>query len=520
MINIIKSKNGEPTAKINNNFVHSSYSPYKEAEKFFSVNNLNTYTTFIIIGPCLNYLSAVIRKKIPDAKIISIYLNYDFFCKDKNISDQAILFDNNLSIGNLKAELDFNETDIAGLKIIIWPMIKNIFSEKIQFINKVLMQKVRELHGNITTLSGFGKKMFRNYIRNYFHLQSNNVFLSNNVPVIITGSGPGLYEDILFLKEKHGKYILLALPSSLEFLNYNNIIPDIIISTDPGYYASLHLNNYTDIPIASPYSASLPDTNLSKIKHLLLNQHHILDGILLGSENNHYKVAQNGTVAGSALMFCYNYFKGPVFLSGLDFSYIDCLSHVKPHSFDSLLQYENNRTAPLSDIYFKRNIVNSQRIDNSFRRTTKSLLAYSGWFSDISSFFYDRVYFLNYFKKTPGDFKNIDYTAAGSFLNENKRFDLKSQNQNDINLKKLKLESSADYLIKSIDNIIEKISVSTSAYDIYNHINNELFLNILMPELLEYKRHFVNKDINTAKEKAFHLTGELKSFIEGLNHYA
>ena len=70
MIIIENSRNGEPTAKINNIYVHSAYSPLKEAERYFQANDLSKSSTFILIGPCMNYLKTIIRRNLKSAKII------------------------------------------------------------------------------------------------------------------------------------------------------------------------------------------------------------------------------------------------------------------------------------------------------------------------------------------------------------------------------------------------------------------------------------------------------------------
>ena len=103
-------------------------------------------------------------------------------------------------------------------------------------------------------------------ISHYDNHFNNNVYEINNIssPVFIAASGPSLKESFPFLKRYSDRIILAALPSSLRALKSESIIPDLVIHTDPGFWAKEHLKYLPDkkIPIIMPLtSAFVPETD-------------------------------------------------------------------------------------------------------------------------------------------------------------------------------------------------------------------------------------------------------------------
>ncbi|HAK44837.1 MAG TPA: hypothetical protein DCO79_02800, partial [Spirochaeta sp.] len=336
MIETEESRDGDLTAKINNNYLHSAYSPRKEAVKFYHNNKLEISRTIILLEPCLNYLSEVIRKNNSSAKIISIYCDQYFYTRDNKKSDFSFCFTANNSDLQFFLSKALNELDIESLKIIEWPPAKKFYSERCLTIKQILTQHIRELHGNITTTSGFGQKYFRNFLKNYLYTDYILSPVRSSKAVLIAGSGPGLKADLDFIKDNRNRITLLSLPSSLHFLQYNGIKPDLIISTDPGYYAALHLNGFEDIPVASPLTAAVPFNCLKK-GLLAFSQNYFMEACV-NNPAPALTLPQHGTVAGSALYLSNILTEGPIFISGFDFSYTDLLSHNRPHTFDNLIE--------------------------------------------------------------------------------------------------------------------------------------------------------------------------------------
>jgi len=74
------SKDGNKTVSIQNQFIHSTYSPIKEAERF--VQNINVsfeLEALIILEPGLSYILPFLKKRFPNSKLICIRFCNSFF---------------------------------------------------------------------------------------------------------------------------------------------------------------------------------------------------------------------------------------------------------------------------------------------------------------------------------------------------------------------------------------------------------------------------------------------------------
>ena len=72
------SKDGEKTVKVNGIFLHSPYSPQKEACRFADSQNCPFSPDFIVITePALSYSVSALKEKFPGVKIAAIrYTNF------------------------------------------------------------------------------------------------------------------------------------------------------------------------------------------------------------------------------------------------------------------------------------------------------------------------------------------------------------------------------------------------------------------------------------------------------------
>ena len=79
MIDFFKAKNQENTASLNGIYLHSSYNPTKEAERFAENLTINSYEkTIILIEPALSYCASFIKKKYPEITLGAIRLSPEF----------------------------------------------------------------------------------------------------------------------------------------------------------------------------------------------------------------------------------------------------------------------------------------------------------------------------------------------------------------------------------------------------------------------------------------------------------
>jgi hypothetical protein len=236
--------------------------------------------------------------------------------------------------------------------------------------------------GNLTTLRGFGTRWISNSLLNFL-FQPNFVraaFSGRGAYLIASGPSLESCRDIL----AEGDAAKIALASSLAYLQQYRLKPDLLVQTDPGFYADYHLrlNREEAVPVAMPLSARPLALSAPKAPLMIIDQQEPLERALIEllglGDASLPALPSTGTVAASALFLSRNLTAEPVLLCGLDLCYSDIRTHVSPHSFDPVFAGGSSRITPLY----------SRRFDYS-RRTasepgqSRALKTYADWFTGL-----------------------------------------------------------------------------------------------------------------------------------------
>lgn len=392
-MNILTTKDGNKTVTINSVNIHSKYSPIKEAKKFISQSIKKDEGTVIVIGAGLGYLLTEIDNSYPKLKIVNIPLNSDLEKLSREINPiKCQTWDMNSDITEF-IKLNITEETITNLQIIFWQPLVNQYPDLFNKISEVISKRVRFLNGNIITTARFGRLWIKNALRNFISIDTYVKEIKIANPIIITASGPSLEKSLDVLKKYRDQMTIFALSSSLLALRENEIEPDLVFSTDPGYYSKLHIygNNKTvAMPLSNSTSASAPV--------LLLNQGNVFEEELISTLNlPNIRVKENGTVAGTALDFALQFNNNPVYLLGQDLESNNIKSHVTPYAFDNLLKAGENRTSSYYDIMYKRWIT-----------TGVNYKTYRDWFINIGKNNPGRIIRVSPFGKKIENINDID----------------------------------------------------------------------------------------------------------------
>ncbi|WP_168203354.1 6-hydroxymethylpterin diphosphokinase MptE-like protein [Oceanispirochaeta crateris] len=378
------SQSGTPTARINNKYLHSKYDPLKEARLF--VNNFiqdKSYSKnklIIVLEPGLGYLLNELSLIHPQNLIFSVFFHSNTYqyCSEKGVLDNIFSYAPNMN-DSLTTVLDKTLTRLNMRDIIFleWPASKYLFPDECKHIRYKILEHLRILQGNEITKRQFSKLWICNGIRNYLrHDYSTCIASPLDRAVILAASGPSLENHIDRIQELQKDYFIVALPSSLSILKEYDIIPDILFTTDPGFYAREHLKYLDPSTLCiAPVTASFRDNQ----NHLAgINQGSYIESLLF--KNNELPfLAEMGTVAATALTFLKEICTHPIYIAGLDFCIKDIKMHAEPHSFKSIILKNENRFFPGVSSYFNRANDMAYKIENHFRYS-KSMDTYSAWF--------------------------------------------------------------------------------------------------------------------------------------------
>jgi hypothetical protein len=348
--------------------LHSRYNPRGEAERY--VNSLTLKDGigfFILIEPGLGYLVPPLRKKNPAARIIALHCSKpDSLGERENAPDSFWYPESGAGLQDF-LETEIPDTKAGAVRIIEWRPGLAVFGEKYLRLMEETAEFIKRNDANARTAGEFGRRWFRNFFRN-LDLLGDILFPSPlSLPMVIAGAGPGLEDTIPLLKEgrREGPLLILAVSSAAPALEARGLMPDLVISTDGGNWARLHLNECWRriflrknggpcTGLAAALIAALP-SQCARIPILPINDGSLWQRIALaGLAIPSLSLPQRGTVSASALDLAFYLTQGKIYITGIDLALQDIRSHVRPYSFDALWEKNERRLNPVYSQSFAR----------------------------------------------------------------------------------------------------------------------------------------------------------------------
>ena len=342
----------------------------------------------VITGPCIPYLVAPLRKKFSNSKIIGIQFSYDFQ-KYNSLWDYCFYVTKNTRILDFHEEL-FNylgEENLCTSYFFSWKPSEKPFEQEYKITWESIKMALDKSMAIINTRNYFNKTWLYNSLRFYKNINSIAEISPISKPIIITASGPSLNQQIDFLKQNKKYFFLIALSSSLSPLLENSIIPDVILTTDGGYYASRHLKiletnpDFSNIPIILPPEARISSKILEKNPIIPLSFEDNFDSkILKELDINCIIGKRNGTVSGTGAELALTLTRESIYFMGLDLDSSLGYSHTQPNA----LELDNS----IND--FKLKSKEHRNVPNTFKNG--SLEIYRNWFSTRNHNFYKQIF--------------------------------------------------------------------------------------------------------------------------------
>lgn len=374
-IQFLDAKNNEQTVKINNSLLHSMYSPSKEAERF--VENLNfsfNPKNIFIIEPGLGYCLPYLHQKFPSSQIVIIRFINEFVYSENYITEINFNQFSSTSLFENYLYSSFLETDILQSCFISWPASEKIFSELNNTVWNCIKNVINQSKTVLYTRGFFENRWLKNTIINLTKINK-YVTIKNKISkdVLIVASGSSLNDSISLIKKNKEKFFIICVSSAIEPLVYNNIIPDLCISSDGGYWAKKHLEAFNKIKdksiIALPMEAACQKELLENSTILPLTYE---DGLCYEFEKltdiSFFKAYRNGTVSGTALCLAKKLSDKNIYFAGLDLHSNVGFQHQKPNRLEIEKFIKNNKLKNISSLC----------INSEFN--SGSLLTYENWF--------------------------------------------------------------------------------------------------------------------------------------------
>ena len=472
------AKNGQETCSINNINIHSSYNPEKEAERFVNLIEATINPSIIFITePGFSYCAKYLRQRFPNSKLIAIrYTN--LFNKYDNQWDLCLYFCEITNENELKTKFYelFSDEEICSAIFLSWQPSSKVFVENESIVWKLIKDIVIKSRTVLFTRSYFSSRWMLNQINFCKHLKTIYSIKKGTCNIAITASGPSLKSSLPYIKQNRKNFFLIAVSSSIVTLINSQIIPDLIITTDGGWWAKKHLECFKEfnIPIAIPCEANIQKEYFSTQKIIPLSYSDGIDSKLLQTCNiQAIPAVRNGTVSGTALDLALSITKGKIYFFGLDLSTTKGFQHSQPNMLETFNAPFDYKIATKEQRIFKSEL------------NCDSLKIYEEWFKIKSEKVYDRVFRVS---------NNYPYSnQLGKIA--------------DININQVELNNDIDIKIFKQNITLTNITEKIKKYIQTNSSTDEWKKELFPTEYIACKKA-ISKDEQTEKELQLHNKNE------------
>ena len=298
--------------------------------------------------------------------------------------------------------------------------------------------------------------------------------LKRETPVLLVSAGASADDYIENIKELSNTHFVIVLSHAFNSLIKNNIKPDAVVSTDGGFYSSIHLKELLkkeneNINIFTTHTAyPFPLTHIENKRIFYFSHDESFEKILYpinDDDNNNIYFYMEGSVIMPALRIAYMLNPKYILLAGCDFCHIDDKTHSK-YSNASAHDYINSSKLKTFESAKYKRLNDNQKIKC-----------------------YDNVYSI----------KNVKIYNTNNVNSNNKNIEITSYLKENIDKEKL---------VKEIDNFINNINKENINKEDFNN-NMKNIADIISPwhvekfekSVISYEelKNYMNKWYNDIK---------------------
>lgn len=384
-----QTKSGDLTCEVRTNdkslFLHSSYDPIKEAEKFWQNHrcDLANKQKVIIYGVGCGYHIAALLKLAHDTQQIEVWdFNVDFFNFIKTIQPVK-----NIILGervrfcitddkNLIAKY-FNAFNIETSSLIIHPPSLKIIPSTLDDLKNIL----ESFQVNINSILTYKDKLADHFVENiktaYLDRQRMLANLLEGVPMVLVAAGPSLAKSFVLLKNNRDKFVIGCVGTALASLIKHDIIPDFFMLTDPldsldSQFVGIDPSIQINVPLF--YLSTVSPKVVSKYKgtKIMLLQEGFAQAEDMAKVLGMTLVKTGGSVATALLDWMIQLGAKQVCFVGQDLAYSNKESHIAGTTYHTQVSDSTLQQMLQVDDYFLQGKVH----------TPRNLYIYKKWIED------------------------------------------------------------------------------------------------------------------------------------------
>lgn len=334
-------------------FLHSRYDPLREAHRHLESLDLTSRTprTVVVIGEGIPYLSEAISARYPDVAVFAVLLGP--ISHDHRVVQIDLT---SLEDGDLRrwVRRTLSPLDAGALELVTWEPGRRVAPKLIAAAQQETLEVVRNASAEIATIGSFGRRWLANAIRSAILVDHRRQLPRSGTTATLATSGPSL-ERLRTGGRTAFPGMLAVTSSAWSTLTACDIVPEMVVHTDGGYWATRYLRPFSSYGgtrrpvVAMPAHAAVPD---ALVRSPDIQPFSFLSTGWLGEQlhtdvDEWYPVPEAPTVTATALHVLHHLLPhGKIYLAGLDLMSRGLLDHARPHPNDRLIATGAHRLRP------------------------------------------------------------------------------------------------------------------------------------------------------------------------------
>jgi hypothetical protein len=354
---------GDPTLVYNGLYVHSKMDPKREAERLAAGAAAagEEDTPALVLGFGLGYAFSALAAKFPKRPVIIVEKHPEIIKRALELRDfsaplarEKLVFV--LDAESLTAALSlFESTPGVPPLVIRNRALCDLDKEWYERAEDKIAAWNKRTNVNQATKKRFGKRWVKNLSLNLQAVRDfpgisrlEGILAQNDIPVFLAAAGPSLDETGPYLGEIFKRCLVAAVDTSLRFLCGRKIEPDFVLSVDPQYWNSRHLDRVCP-PNTRLVAESAVYPTLLRLPFggiFLCGSFFPLGRFVEDRVDPKGDLGAGGSVATSAWDFIRLLGAKNVWISGLDLSFPELKTHFHGALFEEKFHASSGRFVP------------------------------------------------------------------------------------------------------------------------------------------------------------------------------
>ena len=397
-IDVVKTSDGEISARVDGKLLHSARFPIREAERTVSTGVPDRMIACICFGFGLGFYVKAALRRFADIPIFIVEPDVPLFLAGIATRDMTDLF----SDERINLLLDVSAEDAAQALTTVPPGEIHIIAPRslcrrhdayYEALNARLSKLINRRRINKNTLERFGNRWIRNLASNLAAIShadgvSTIADAFHDIPALVLAAGPSLDEILPHIREIAKRALIIAVDTSLQACLRAGVRPDFVVVVDPQYWNARHLDRCdTSSSIIVSESSTYPSVFHREYLNLMFCSSLFPLGEYLESRIGEFgKLGAGGSVATTAWDFARYLGCSPIFMAGLDLGFPNNQTHFKGSTFEERAHLLATRLVPAEHAAFLAlrdagpYYVSSN--SNGEVLTDKRLIIYRWWFEN------------------------------------------------------------------------------------------------------------------------------------------